>query len=86
MKTDEGKRLVLVAAHTVIILEMPYDRLHCRATFEVTFDLLGDAAFLARGVDPELSAPTGRAGAGREKPFDPYFEGEETCWGFIDSG
>jgi hypothetical protein len=44
----------IIAAHAVILLEVPDDGLDGRAPSHVTFDLRGDAALLAGGVDFEL--------------------------------
>jgi hypothetical protein len=43
----------IVAAHAVIIFEMPDHRLDGGAALELTLDLRGDATLLAGGVDPE---------------------------------
>lgn len=43
----------MIAPHAVIVLEMTYYRLDGSTAFERAFDLIGDAALLARRVDPE---------------------------------
>ena len=44
----------IIAAHAVILLEVPDDGLDGGAPSHVAFDLRGDAALLAGGVDFEL--------------------------------
>src|SRR5579872_22419 len=44
----------IIAAHAVILFEVPDDGLDGRAPSHVTFDLRGHAALLAGGVDFEL--------------------------------
>ena len=44
----------IIAAHAMVVLEMANDRLASGASLEVAFDLLGDPALLACGIDLEL--------------------------------
>lgn len=43
-----------VPAHSVIVLAMPDDRFDGSSAFELAFDSIGHASFLALGVDLEL--------------------------------